>query len=82
MGRVFWPVGGHCGPQANHENRDRALIGDVISENRPKVSDPEWADHVISELRGMAVDLVQYALLASMMREATDLIEHLKSSKS
>lgn len=58
-----------------------ALVGDVISENRSQVSDPEWADHVISELRGMPMDLVQYALLASIMRDAADLIEHLKSRK-
>ncbi|WP_298972679.1 hypothetical protein [uncultured Roseobacter sp.] len=59
----------------------RALVGDIISENRSKVSDPEWADHVVSELRGMPVNLVQYALLAAIMRDAADLIEHLKSRK-
>ena len=51
------------------------FVRDTVSENRHKACDPEWMRHVMNELRGMRMDLVQSRLMASVMRDAADIIE-------
>lgn len=63
------------------DEQGREVIGDKVSDNRAKATDPEWARHVMQELRGLPLDIVGSDLMAAIMRDAADVIEANMPSK-